>query len=517
MYKVCIVDDEPFIIEGLCDMVDWTACGLELVGSAENGEEALALLREKPVDLLITDIAMPYMNGLELIRRVRRFRPELKVVILSGYNEFDYLKEGMRLGIENYLLKPINVRELNDTLRTTVEKLDRLKPEALLGEESVQMMIDHAMYRWVNGRMSEVEFAERAGLLGLTLASPYGLAVVLRPVAAPAASESSEASEASAAEEAFRRTAAFFAGNGEEVPFRDMDGDIVIVAGLRDPEADKPELLQRLSRLRRQLEPSAVRLALGGVRPLRGGIADSYREAKKAQEYFMMYPEREWVDYGDTAAARRAPAAFPIDWAEYARRLVAKDRDGLSERILGDFEELRRREGMTPDALQAIAVELIVRFKMELQAIKHEEEPELFALGFERVREAADYVGLAEAVRLVAARCVDSLERDARSPIVLQVLSEIHEHYADDLSLKALGARYHIHPVYLGQLFQKETGENFTEYINRYRIEKAKELLKSSRLKVHEIARQVGYWETGYFYKQFRKYVGISPTEFKGL
>lgn len=100
---------------------------------------------------------------------------------------------------------------------------------------------------------------------------------------------------------------------------------------------------------------------------------------------------------------------------------------------------------------------------------------------------------------------------------MLQVLSEIHEHYADELSLKALGARYHIHPVYLGQLFQKETGDNFTEYINRYRIEKAKELLKNSPLKVHEIARKIGYWETGYFYKQFKKYVGISPTEFKAL
>jgi len=507
MYKVCIVDDEPFIIEGLYDAVDWPAFGLEVVGTAENGEEALALIREKPVDLLVTDIAMPYMDGLELIRRAREFRPELKVVILSGYNEFDYLKEGMRLGIENYLLKPINIKELNDTLRTTVEKLDNRKPDAVLSKDSVQMMTDNTMYRWVNGRMTEAQFAERAALLGLTLASPYGLAVVLRPAA----------DDPEAEERAFRQTAAFFAGSGEEVPFCDMDGDIVVVAGLRDPEADKPELLQRLLRLRKQLEPLPVRLSIGGVYPLRGQIADSYREAKKAQEYFMMYPEWEWVDYGDTAALKREAAAFPIDWAEYARLLVAKDRDGLSERILGDFEALRRREGMTPAALRAIAAELIVRFKLELQAIKHKEEPELFAQGFERARTAADYAGLAEAVRLTAVRCVDSLERDARSPIVLQVLSEIREHYAEDLSLKALGARYHIHPVYLGQLFQKETGENFTEYINRYRIEKAKELLRSSRLKVHEIARQIGYWETGYFYKQFKKYVGISPTEFKGL
>ena len=96
-----------------------------------------------------------------------------------------------------------------------------------------------------------------------------------------------------------------------------------------------------------------------------------------------------------------------------------------------------------------------------------------------------------------------------------QVLQHIEKHYAEELSLKLLGAHYHLHPVYLGQLFHKETGETFAEYINKYRIERAKEQLRSSNLKVHEIARNVGYWETGYFYKQFRKYVGISPTDFK--
>ena len=96
-----------------------------------------------------------------------------------------------------------------------------------------------------------------------------------------------------------------------------------------------------------------------------------------------------------------------------------------------------------------------------------------------------------------------------RNPVVNQVLQHIDKHYAEELSLKLLGAQYHLHPVYLGQLFHKETGETFAEYINKYRIERAKEQLRGSNLKVHEIARKVGYWETGYFYKQFRKYVGF--------
>jgi len=510
MYKVFIVDDEPFIIEGLVDMIDWPAFGLEVVGSAENGEQALRRILEMPVDLLITDISMPRMNGLDLIRAVRERRPDLKAIILSGFNEFDYLKEGMRLGIENYLLKPINVKELQDTLGNAVEKLNSVHADAQLSPYDVQIMKDNTLYRWIGGRISEAEFNERAALLGISLTDPYGVIALARLPSAGAEAQ----------EDIFERVARAFEGSVSAYPFRDMDGDIVIVAGLpSEEETDKLELVRRVLPLLGQADAGeAARLSLGGVHPLRTGIGSSYSEAKKAQEYFMIYPEREWIDYAKTEPFQESePSEFPIDWEACRKLLVARDKEGLAAAVDADLEKLRRREGVTPSYLHEVAVELIVRFKMELKAIKHTDEREIFSQGFAQANAASDYAELAKALRSVAERCVDSLVKDSRSPVVLQVLEEIHRHYADELSLKQLGARYHIHPVYLGQLFQKETGESFTEYINKYRIEQAKKLLKSSTLKVHDIARQAGYWETGYFYKQFKKYVGISPTEFKGL
>ncbi|CAI6072161.1 response regulator transcription factor [Cohnella sp. JJ-181] len=509
MYKVFIVDDEPFIAEGLMDAIDWAAFGLEVVGSAENGEEALRRIRRTPVDLLITDISMPRMNGLNLIRAARESRPDLMAIILSGFNEFDYLKEGMRLGIENYLLKPINVKELHDTLGNAVEKLNSVKPDALLSQYNVQIMKDNTLYRWISGRISEAEFNERAALLGISLTLPSGVIALMRwPDAL------SEAQE-----KAFERIVRAFEGSEDAYPFRDMDGDIVLVAGLRSEEEGKRDLVGRLLPLLGQAGAGeGARLSLGGVHPLRTEIAASYREAKKAQEFFMIYPERAWIDYAETETFIGAePAEFPIDWEAYRKLLVARDKEGLSSAIEADFERLRRLDGVTPAYLHEVSVELIVRFKMELKAIKHADEPEMFSQSIGQAYAATDYAELSRTVRSVAERCVDSLVQDSRSPVVLQVLEEIHRHYADELSLKQLGVRYHIHPVYLGQLFQKETGESFTEYINKYRIEQAKKLLKSSTLKVHDIARQAGYWETGYFYKQFKKYVGISPTEFKGL
>ena len=149
MYKVFIVDDEPFIIEGLYDIVDWSSFGMEIVYHAGNGQAALQALPEQPVDILITDISMPLMNGLDLIREARQLQPELKVIILSGFNEFEYLKEGMKLGIENYLLKPINVDELQSTLRNTAAKLDQLVKPRLEETYGIQMLKDNILYRWL--------------------------------------------------------------------------------------------------------------------------------------------------------------------------------------------------------------------------------------------------------------------------------------------------------------------------------------------------------------------------------
>lgn len=210
-------------------------------------------------------------------------------------------------------------------------------------------------------------------------------------------------------------------------------------------------------------------------------------------------------------------SVFPIDWSEYVKLILAKEKEILEEQIGEDFEEIQRLEGMTPTRLQDIALELIIRFKMQLKEINHKEDAEPFTLGFTKVREADTGTDLIKAIQEVAVSVIDALVRDVKNPVVQQVLKYIHENYAGEFSLKTLGAAYNIHPVYLGQLFHKETNETFTGYINKYRVEKAKEQLKTTHLKVHEIAANVGYLESGYFYKQFKKYVGISPVEYKGL
>jgi two-component system response regulator YesN len=508
MYKVFIVDDEPFIIEGLYDIVDWPQFGLEIVGHAENGQQALDALATKPVDVLITDISMPVMNGLTLISEARKLHKELKVIILSGFNEFDYLKEGMKLGIENYLLKPINVEELESTLRNTVQKLDSVDPNGLYDAYDIQILKDNTLYRWLNGQMAAAEFEERTELLGLHLQGPYVAVAMLR-------------TEGNSAEVFDRAERYLVAWRGITL-FHDVDGDIGIVASLLAGAEEKrtfAELMENLS-LELSVMNQMIQIGVGNVGRGPESAALSYKQAKRALEYYLIYPERRTIEYKQLESTRASGVlenGYPLGWDDYAKLILAKDKDGLRERICQDFERLKRMEGIRPEDVQNVALELVVRFKMELQHIKYSEETDLFKNTLQRVQRCDSFQELVQTLVSLAEETVCSLLQDAKNPVVHQVLNYIDSHYADELSLKTLGAQYHIHPVYLGQLFHKETGVSFAEYINKYRIEKAKQQLKNTNLKVHEIARSVGYWEIGYFYKQFRKYVGISPTDFKAL
>ncbi|RED58550.1 response regulator transcription factor [Cohnella lupini] len=507
MYKVWLVDDEPFISEGLIDAVDWSAFGLEIVGIAEDGEDALTRMRQVPADILITDISMPVMNGLELIRHARAFLPHLKVIILSGFNEFDFLKEGMRLGIENYLLKPIRFEELEATLSDAVNKLNADKPEQVYGKDEIGILRDNVMIRWLSGRIAPPELAERASLLGIELTKPFVAIAVIRAFDADGTNDFMVMAEEKL-EDA-----------GEYVSFRDAEGDTVIAFCMENAERGKSKAVDALERLAQawEIRNSPIRIAIGGALPM-AEAGTSYEQARKAQQYFLVMPERNFVDFALLASA--STVFFPaelLNWDTYSKPIMAKDKSELLDRIDRDFLAIRSADGMNPGRTKSAAVELIIRMKMEADKLNRAETSEPYKEALDKVMDASTLEDIGDAVKEVSLFAIDSFSGEDMSPVIKQVLRYIQEHYAEALTLKSLGQQYHIHPNYLGQLFHKQTGDTFADYLNKFRIDKAKKMLLDSRLKVNEIAKQVGYWEIGYFYKQFKKHVGIVPSEYKGL
>ena len=168
MYSVLLVDDEPSVLTGLRYVIDWDEYGVEIAGTASNGTQALELLRELPVDILITDIQMPQMGGLELLQQVRAQNMDLRCIILTGYDDFKYVKKAAQLGIENYLLKPVSPEELSETLLNTITKIEYLRSRKLDLAENIRVLRDGTFYRWIAGRIGSAELADRFDTLGFT-------------------------------------------------------------------------------------------------------------------------------------------------------------------------------------------------------------------------------------------------------------------------------------------------------------------------------------------------------------
>lgn len=182
MYKVLLVDDEPFIIDGLKQIIDWEEYGMEICGTAANGLEASHRLETNPADILITDIRMPKMNGLELIRHLKSRNSATRFIILSGYDDFEYLKESIQLGIENYLLKPVNQEELLATLVTTIRKIESDTNRTLNLPKDIDIIRENILFRWVANLIMPAELLERSSLLGIDLENTQYCVCVLRPL-----------------------------------------------------------------------------------------------------------------------------------------------------------------------------------------------------------------------------------------------------------------------------------------------------------------------------------------------
>lgn len=179
MYKVMLVDDEIYMLNGLRHIINWEAYGFEIVGTASNGLKALELSKTLDIDIILTDVKMPKMNGLELIHVLKETKPHIKFIILSGYNDFDYVKEALQLGIENYLLKPINEEELLQTLINIVQKIEVAHTAYIKTLEDSSILKNNILNRWITHTISMSELCERAQLLDLDLtASHYIISVM---------------------------------------------------------------------------------------------------------------------------------------------------------------------------------------------------------------------------------------------------------------------------------------------------------------------------------------------------
>ncbi|MBC1935962.1 response regulator transcription factor [Listeria grandensis] len=494
MLKMLLVDDEPLIVQGLQAVIKEFDEDIEIIGTAKNGMEALTHFVSRPCDLVITDIKMPKMDGLQLIEAWKKEQPETKFIVLSGFQEFEYVKRGLSIGIENYLLKPLNEMELLETITQIKEKVEA--DFQTTGDDAAYYILrDNALWRWLNDRIGTEDWKERMALYKMPLAKDQQTALVwIQPI------------RHSGKQDAWRDLQSEFR---EEYPFMLLNPEEEILIGLMaDNEADIAAQIEAIyDNISENLGTGACFFLMSEA-----GIGTAYFP-KAFRQLEQLLQERLVVSPGTLIAADKImPHRWRPNFSQHqlARALVLREKEETLAWLDNFFTEWEAH-------LYESDPHQVIRVLSEVALMMSESDPEQLLTVIRRLDGAATPCELKTTMFELMHPFFDRKQHDdnSKSPIIQKILSYVAEHFTEGMSLKTLSAKFHINAVYLGQLFQKEVGVHFSDYLNQFRVNHAKEILMSTKQPVTGIAEESGYTDMAYFYRQFKKYTGYTPNGFR--
>jgi two-component system response regulator YesN len=539
LYKVLLVDDEADVREGLVQEIHWGACGFTIEGTAENGREAMELAERLEPDVVITDISMPFQDGLQLAAWLREHQPLCKIVILTGYDEFDYARQAITLRVDEYLLKPFSADSFMELLHKIKDKIDREVAE----REDVRQLKEH--YRTslpllresflaslLTRKLPRTIIEEKTRNYGLPSNGACYLASVLALY--PAAEDKEKTSSSSLRHSGDLDLMLHAMLNiakelmdplsyGSAFIYQDSIVLLTTNDG-REGEAWFNDLQVTLDRLLKSVLhylKLSVTIGVGSkVRHL-SDLKHSYQDALLALDYRLILGAEKVIFIDDVESPRQEGVRLD-ELMEQAliRNLKLGTAEELSEAISHIFDELIGAS-CTIHEVQVYLLEVVTSILRTAKESGIEME-ELFGAGFQLHAEIFKFSGLEEAkvwlldISLTIRKHISSSRQHSYKDIVEKALQYTREHYVDpELSLQKLCMQLHISTGYFSGVFKKEIKMTYVQYLMQLRMETAKELLRSSDLKAFEIAERVGYADPNYFSFCFKKQVGISPKEYR--
>ncbi len=532
MLKVFLAEDEFIIREGIKNNIDWQAYGYEFCGEASDGELAFPLIQKTRPDILITDIKMPFVDGLALSRLVKKELPETEIIILSGYEEFDYAKEAIQIGVARYLLKPINGETLLQEIDSVAEiilgkqkeKEIREKYQKEMEENSLRDQMD-LFQHLVTGDCSMEELLSVAGKLDLKIMAPWYSIVLLKIQSMKHDYEEYSGSivvvDERIAKLAEPEHVLIFdrALEGRAFLFK-ADSEDELLAYQKEYLGDVKEVLSSYVNLR----------YFGGigtpVNRLRE-IPASFEDASHAFAHRYLVAESCILD---SSLLMQEGAAEQEDFRISAVNPEQIDRTKMQEFLrTGDLDEVVYfvdeffgkldggamksrifRQYITMDAYFSI-----VDFLKGLGLQKDEiEAPDQDSSILQDEKSAMDYiVRIMEKALVLREKKASSRYED----VVSEVIHYIEDNYAqEELSLNLLASHVNFSPNHLSMIFSQQTGQTLIRYLTDYRMNRAKELLRCSSKKSSVISMEVGYKDPHYFSYLFKKTQGMTPTQYRG-
>lgn len=526
-----MVEDEFVVREGIKNNIDWKAHGYEFCGEASDGELAFPMIQKLKPDIVITDIRMPFMDGLSLSKLIKKEMPWIEIIILSGYEEFEYAKEGIKIGIAEYLLKPISGEELLKEIDNIAARIEEKRKEREIREKYIKEMEENFLkgrkdlFQYlVTGSKSAAELLEIADTLSMNLSAMWYNIVLLQIQSMHHARD--EYSNSLVEIEQKQKKI------DEEMQLlvfdRNLEGKALLF------KADSREELEEiqssyLERIKAILEDYEHVRYFGGigmpVNRLRE-LPSSFERASHAFAHRYLVKESlilnsEAIEYENYLGQEEFNISNvdpkQIDRNKIREFLRIGDREEAIYFVEEFFRNLNTAAMKSNIFRQYIIMDAyfcVVDFVEELQIARNEIEPLDIASGVLQSQESAvEYV-----VRIIK-KALELREKAASNKygdVVNEVMIYIEKNYADEeLSLNLLASHVNFSPNHLSMIFSQQTGSTFIKYLTDFRMNKAKELLRCTGKKSSVISMEVGYKDPHYFSYLFKKTQGQTPTQYR--
>jgi two-component system, response regulator YesN len=550
MYKLMVVEDEDLIREGIVRSIDWEFYGYRISASAANGREAVEKIREEVPDVILTDVRMPLMDGLELARWVNENYTNVKILILSGFADFEYAKSAIRFKVFEYLLKPTNKEMFIGTFMALKRELDRESEEQKLNQanrkklkEGLVKLREEFLQKLLDGQVfSLAALEDKLNYLEIEFSGSVYATAVLRIHAAQKDYPSEWQTDTGLLSYTMTSIVNEVLDEGTYgVGFvKNLQEVVILLSFDKEPDENSVRKILRkcISHIQHLILKDrriGINAGVGLFYPDIQQIEKSYRQALSSLEQAFFKQGKNFFFYSHIRQSDQLSREkqwikdYPAETEEILREVMNGSRSRTEELIGTLFDEFRVKQVSCASIRNYVYI-LCFLLAANISEMEDDEQdyapvqPPLQEDREQRMRRIESFATIDELQEYVSRLFTQAAERVRmrktdvplhKLKAVEKVKTYIEGHYTNELSLEEIGKYAGLSPSYVSYLFKSVTGENYTEYVKKIRMRKAKDLLKQLDLKVYEVADMVGYHEYKYFALQFKKMFGISPSEYR--
>lgn len=532
MYRAIIVDDEELVCKGLRKYFDWSKYNIQILSDFPDGQKAYQFVQENPIDLLVTDVRMPHMDGITLAGHVKELYPDAKIIFVSGYDDVAYLKNALKVDAIDYILKSIDLNELEETVSRVVKIMDaenaRKKELAEMEEllnQSFPLLQERLLLTLIRDDIEDLgNIREHIEFLNIPLDDDSRYCVLVLQLQRyystfSGMTERERQLLSLKIQDECRRIGKEY---GETICFRSRVGEYVMIISLEEDEYEE-KLLQISEKIQTHMKEYMDRLVYIGISNMFTGLKNiktAYENAANAisKRYLLDDKLQISIDKYVTDSEMK-------DYREKARKnLLECLSQGNTEKVTDVLNDLFSRISQEFDQneqqnlmiyLLLLPTRIINDLKIKTENVYSDQRAIMEQ--FLCCKDFHEQCVLIQSLYTQVATMMQSLSKTHSHAIVDQVRRKIEERYKEQISISTLAEEVYLTPTYLCVLFKQTTGSTINEYLTMTRLEKAKQLLADSSIKLYDVCYEVGYLSPSYFSRLFKKYVGISPSEYRNM